>query len=273
MATLDLNVVGRKTRPVVFEYTRKDAILYALAVGAGPDEQGLLRGREVLPSFCLVAERVLIPEMPENTDGFDRLVAGNRLRILRPIEPEGRMVVQGEVAAILDKGTLSVIVTRFTGRDASDELVFDAETSVFVRGVGGYGGPRGAAGEKHEPPQEMPPDLRVTERIPETQSHLFQLLWVDDPLHVDPAVARSRGFERPVLHAPCSFGYLTRAVVAGFCGGDAGRVRKVGVRYSGVILPGDTLDIEGWGLGGGRCVLRARTPRGPALTHGYAVVE
>jgi acyl dehydratase len=273
MPTLDLNVVGRKTRPVLFEYTRRDAVLYALAVGAGAGEDALLRGREMLPSFCLIAERALIPEMRENTVGFDRLLAGNRLRILRPVAPEGRMVVQGEVSEILDKEKLSVIVTRFWGRTEDGEPVFEAETSVFVRGVGGFGGPRGASEETHEPPGGKPPDLLVSESIPETQSHLFQLLWVDDPLHVDAEVARSRGFEKPVLHAPCTFGYLTRAVVAGFCGGDAARLCEIGVRYSGVVLPGDTLDIEGWRLGGERFVLRAHTQRGPALTRGYAVVE
>ena len=36
MPTVDLSVIGKQTEPVVFEYTWRDVVLYALGVGATP---------------------------------------------------------------------------------------------------------------------------------------------------------------------------------------------------------------------------------------------
>jgi len=38
MPEIDLSVIGKKTDPVVFKYTWKDVVLYALGVGASADE-------------------------------------------------------------------------------------------------------------------------------------------------------------------------------------------------------------------------------------------
>ena len=56
MPTVDLNVIGKRTEPRIFEYTWRDVVLYALGVGATAEELSLvyenaLGGLKVLPSF------------------------------------------------------------------------------------------------------------------------------------------------------------------------------------------------------------------------------
>jgi acyl dehydratase len=276
MPTVDLSVLGRRTPTVVFEYDTNDVILYALSVGAQPEDLSLVYDRapgglQVLPSFCLVAGLALRPHMPENIEGFKRMGAGEDIRLHRPLPPRGRIRVTGEVTDIFDKGKLAVIVTRTTGTSEEDAPLFEADSSVVLLDGGGFGGPRGPASEAAEPPHR-PPDFSVIYAIPQTQAVLYQLNGVDDPLHVDPVVARDHGFDRPVLHGPCTFGYAARAIVAHLCAGDVSRFKSFAARFSGVVFPGEDLTVEAWGENRGY-VVRARTPRGVVLSHARADVE
>ena len=59
MPQVDLDVVGKKTEPKVFDYSWKDVVLYALGIGPDTGELSLVYenapgGLKVLPSFCVV---------------------------------------------------------------------------------------------------------------------------------------------------------------------------------------------------------------------------
>jgi hypothetical protein len=53
---INLNLVGKSFAPVEFTYRTRDVILYALGVGAGPDELGFVyeNGLQVLPTFAVI---------------------------------------------------------------------------------------------------------------------------------------------------------------------------------------------------------------------------
>lgn len=56
MKELNRSVIGTTTGPQTFEYTWRDCAIYALGVGAGPDEMEYLDedGLKVIPSFGVV---------------------------------------------------------------------------------------------------------------------------------------------------------------------------------------------------------------------------
>ena len=58
-------------------------------------------------------------------------------------------------------------------------------------------------------------------------------------------MAAAAGFNRPILHGLCSFGYAGRAVLRA-CGGDGRALKHISVRMSKSVLPGDTLVTEVW---------------------------
>ncbi len=64
----------------------------------------------------------------------------------------------------------------------------------------------------------------------------------DNPVHLDPEVARAAGFPGPIVHGMCVLGTAARAA-----GLDApGRVlRKLDVRFAGPVFPGQTVVTEG----------------------------
>jgi acyl dehydratase len=278
----DLALIGREAEPRVFEYGPRDVALYALSVGAGPSDVALFwdgapGGMRVLPSFALVAMNAVGPQFSDLIHRYHKVEAGERLRVLRPLEPSGRLLVRARVEDVIDKGSFALLVTRIEGENERGEAVFELECSAALLGSGGFGGApaRGAAAERRRAAVERVPDLEVSVAIPETQAALYQLNGVDDPLHVDAAFARSRGFSRPILHGPCTFGYATRILVEHLGGGDPARLREIGARFSAPVYPGDRLTIEAWDEegGGGSVSFHCRTERGPVLTHGHALLE
>ena len=275
----DLALIGREAQPVWFEYGPRDVALYALSVGASARDtsfiwDGAPNGMRVLPSFCLVAMNAVGPQFNDLIHRYQKVEAGETIRIHRPLEPAGRLLIRARIEDVVDKGSFALLVTKVRGEDAEGGSVFEIDCAAALLGSGGLGGlpARTAAGERRPIAVGRLPDVEVSETIPETQAALYQLNGVDDPLHVDPAFARSRGFSRPILHGPCTFGYATRVLVQRLCGGDPSRLREIGVRFSSPVYPGDRLSVEAWTPKDGVVSFQARTQRGPVLTHGHAVL-
>jgi len=116
------------------------------------------------------------------------------------------------------------------------------------------------------------PEFCVSYAIPENQAALYRLNGDLNPLHIDPDFAKRGGFDRPILHGLCTFGYATRAILYSLCDGDVARFKEIRARFSGVVYPGETLITEGWREHNGRYLIRARTERGVVLNQAYAVV-
>jgi len=75
---------------------------------------------------------------------------------------------------------------------------------------------------------------------------VYRLSGDRNPLHVDPAVAKAAGFERPILHGMCTMGYAGHAVMAAVCGYDGTRIRTMQVRFTAPAWPGETLRTDIW---------------------------
>ena len=61
-------------------------------------------------------------------------------------------------------------------------------------------------------------------KLPESQS-IYRLSGDYNPVHIDPAIAKKAGFDRPFLQGLCTFGMIGRALVAALgARGGKGRV-------------------------------------------------
>jgi acyl dehydratase len=98
----------------------------------------------------------------------------------------------------------------------------------------------------------------VCERTTEARAALIYRLSGDyNPLHAEPAIARTAGFERPILHGLCTFGIAGYAVLKTLCGNDPARLTSIKVRFSSPVYPGETIRTEMW-LDGSNVSFRAR---------------
>jgi len=118
-------------------------------------------------------------------------------------------------------------------------------SSIFIRGLGGFGGPRGPTSTSTELPSRAP-DAIQTEKTSEHQAWIYRLSADYNPLHIDPAVAEMVGFKKPILHGLCTFGFSTRAILKSFCNNDPANFKSIRVRFISPVYPGETLVIEMW---------------------------
>ena len=273
---VDLSVIGKKNDPVIFEYTWKDVVLYALGVGATAQELPFVYerakgGLKVLPSFCMVPAIQGWPRMGDID--YSRFLHGEQaFRLYSPLPVEGRIEVEGRVLNIFDKGKAAVYHSLITGKTEDGTHLFDTHWVNFYLGEGGFGGDPGPKSVTHNPPEGVKPDWSVTEKVPENQAVLYRLNGDLNPLHLDPEFARDGGQERPILHGLCTYGYAVRAVVNKALGGDVNRFRSFRARFASVVYPGDTLTTRCWKTSEGH-VVQAETERGVALSNGLAELD
>lgn len=76
-----------------------------------------------------------------------------------------------------------------------------------------------------------------------------------NPIHLDEDFARSVGLPGVIAHGMLAMAHLANLVVA-YAGGDPRRVKKLRCRFSGMVLPGDTITFSGRVLGEAEGVTR-----------------
>ena len=123
------------------------------------------------------------------------------------------------------------------------------------------------------PPEGQEPDFLVEHTIPPNQAALYRLSGDKNPLHIDPGFARKAGFDRPILHGLCAYGYAGRAILHNACGSNPARLRSFSVRFTNVVYPGDTLTTRGWKVDGGESLIVQTTNQDGKVVLGNALAE
>jgi len=261
-------------------YDERDCILYALGLGFGDDpldphhlrhvyEQNL----EPFPSLALVlAAGSRWASDPATGIDYSRVVhAEQSFTLARPLPTRATVRSQSRVTEVVDKGAgRGAIVTSeralFFGDDEGPAALLSS--SLFCRGDGGFGGPPSPSPKRPALPEGQP-DARVTMAIPPNLALLYRLSGDMNPLHADPTVALAAGFRAPILHGLSSFGLALRAAIGGLDLSPSA-LTGAGVRFTGPVYPGETIETDIWRLGG-RLAFRSRIPArdAPVLDYGW----
>jgi acyl dehydratase len=277
---IDAHSVGYETPPIEFDYTWRDTVVYALGVGASAEAEleylyeGL--GPKVLPTFCTIPTFAAFDALVDRI-GCDRrgmVHHGQQMDLLKPLQPNARLRVTGKVAGLYDLKRLAMSVFAIDAYDENDDLVIRGEVTLLLRNDGGFGGERPPKTARVDSP-ERAPDFEVRDDVGPTQALLYRLSGDYNPLHADPEFAAQAGFDRPLLHGLCTFGYAGRALVREACGGDPDKLATLRGQFSNPVFPGDTLIIRGWNEGD-RVILDVATEQRPeksCLSNAYAILR
>jgi len=261
---IDPTAVGATGGPSERSWTSTDCLLYSLGVGAGVDELEFTteKNQKVLPTFAVILGGGGVPFSKIGTFNPAMLVHGEQaIEVYAPIPTEGTVRSTGRIAAIWDKGKGAVVVMESESVDAaSDEPLFKTTMSAFIRGEGGFGGERGPSGAAGGPPDRKP-DHEMTYATRPDQALIYRLSGDRNPLHSDPEFAKLAGFDRPILHGLCTYGFTGRALLHTLCGGAVERFRSMAVRFSKPVLPGDALTVSMW-VDGNEAQFQTRTQSG-----------
>ena len=225
-----------------------------------------------MPSFCVVPAFQAFPFLGDDLEWSLMLHGEQVIRLFQPLAPQGRIIQVGEVLNIYDKGQGAVYRIRIKGWTEKEAKVYEAEWSIFYLGAGGFGGDPGPRAEKVEPPEGVEPEFSISEKVAANQAAIYRLSGDFNPLHLDPAAAQRGGFDRPILHGLCTYGFATRIIVKTLLGGDVACLKEFSARFSDVVYPGDILTTEGWRADDGY-LIRVRTDRSIVLSNAKATIE
>src|SRR5256886_1700103 len=225
---LDHSLVGVPSEPQERSWDSKDALLYAVGVGAGLGDQ--LQELEFTTENCEGIEQKVLPTFgvliaqarPGRTLGdFDRALlvhAEQGFELHRPLPVEGTVRTTATVTGIYDKGSGALVVTENAAVDAATgEPLVTSRSSAFIRGEGGFGGERGTDAPWERPDRE--PDHRVVQPTRPEQALIYRLSGDRNPLHVDPKFAARGGVNQPILPGPGTPGGTRPAPLHGLVGG------------------------------------------------------
>ena len=249
---IDPSAVGATGDPVKRSWTSKDGLLYALGVGAGLDDMQFTTentkdtAQRVLPTFAVIIGGGGAPFGKIGTFNPAMLVHGEQgIELFDAIPPEGEIESTGRVSAIWDKGKGAVVEMESESTlVATGKPLLKTRMSAFIRGEGGFGGERGPSA-KFEAPSRAP-DHEVTYETRADQALLYRLSGDRNPLHSDPSFAKMGGFDTPILHGLCTYGFTGRALLHTVCGSDPARFKSMEGRFSKPVMPGDDLIVSMW---------------------------
>jgi len=271
---LDHSVVGISSEPQLRSWDSKDALLYAVGVGAGlgdplselefttENSQGI--EQQVLPTFGVLIAQARGARSLGDFNHAMLVHAEQYVELHRPLPVAGTVRTVSTVTGIYDKGSGALVASENNAVDAdSGEPLVTTRSGIFIRGEGGFGGERGT-----DPPWERPdraPDHTVNLETRPEQALVYRLSGDRNPLHVDPKFAARGGFDRPILHGLCTYGVTGRALLHALCGSDPARFGSMYGRFSRPVWPGDTLTISIWETGDGAALFQTARPDGTVV--------
>ncbi|WP_022979113.1 MaoC/PaaZ C-terminal domain-containing protein [Ideonella sp. B508-1] len=286
---LDYNVCKNWVFPdIAVDYTERDTMLYALGLGMGidPMDEGALRFvyEKNLQAVPTMATAMGTPGIwwrdPRTGADAVKLVHGEQdVRLLKPLPVKGSLISRNRVLSLTDKGAgkgAIAVVLRTLLDAASGETVAESRNVTFLRGDGGFSEQGGVSDPGPAPlpaVPERPADLEVSYDVRPEAALVYRLSGDANPLHADPEIARKAGFDRPILHGLCTYGMAARGVIQHVLGWDASRLRRLAVRFTSPVWPGETVRYEFWREGDTVLRLRASVDARQVVVLNNGIVE
>jgi acyl dehydratase len=279
---MNLDAIGSQSEPVTRSWTSTDCLLYALGVGVGAldatgyelefsTENSTDVEQRVLPTFATIVGLGGAGRAALGTFDPAMLVHGEQSIEMHGVIPTaGAVTTTSTVAGIFDKGSGALVVIEAESLDATTGVpCFTTRSALFIRGEGGFGGDRGPSSSGPAPEGEA--DEVVSYATRPDQALLYRLSGDRNPLHSDPVFAKRAGFDRPILHGLCTYGFTGRALLHTLCASDPKRFRSMHARFSRPTFPGDTLTVSMW-VGDGQAAFRTENQRGETVIDGGTFV-
>lgn len=279
-AALPGGAPGPWGEPVSISYNERDVLLYAVGIGLSDLRYVYERhpSFSVFPTFAIrwggigvPVDSNLIPHSP----GPLNIDAERYLEVLGPLPTSGSVNVRSRLIGVHPKG-------KGNGFCEYESVVTDSDgnncirmvNGSFRRGVKQLGDiePFEGSGETYSQKIVVPdsePTTVATVKIAENQANIYRLSGDYNSLHIDPDAAKFGGFNAPILHGLCTFGHCAQCLLDELCDGAAGRFRKIKVRFSSPVYPGDTMEIRGWSESNTRVIFEARVDDSVVVSNAY----
>jgi acyl dehydratase len=243
--TFELEALGCPGEEARYDVTEEALRAYADAtddVPGGPVFAVVPAWATIAPASCSVASE----------EARKRVVHYEQdLLLHRPIGPGMTLVSQATPVALLARPNGTSLVIRTETRTADGELVNEQYVTEFFRGLEA----RRSVGER-APDHRLEPDgeplAEVVYRIAEDHPARYAEASGDDfALHLDDNFARSVGLPGRIVHGLCTMAFAGRAVREAAGVDDPRLLKRLAVRFSAPVFPGEAVTTRVWRVNGG----------------------
>lgn len=238
--------VGTRYPPCTEMVDLERALAYAAATN--DDNEAYRSGACAPPLFAVVtgwgALRLALADVVPS-GAMVRIVHGEQdMHLHRPLVPGMAVTTTAEAYSIRPAGSSSRYTVKLTTvAGEPGEPVVEQYVTMVVRDL-----PAEQREGPDKPDHRFPAGARAhkvgesTARVDADQTFRYRDASGDDmAIHVDDAVARTVGLPGIIVHGLCTMAMAGQAVVKTVAGDDPTRLRRLAVRFSDFVLPGDEL--------------------------------
>ncbi|MEA2433696.1 MAG: (3R)-3-hydroxyacyl-CoA dehydrogenase / 3a,7a,12a-trihydroxy-5b-cholest-24-enoyl-CoA hydratase [Actinomycetota bacterium] len=245
---LNADLVGKEYESGTFEVTTEGIEKYARATNdlneryLGGDDVVASPIFPIVPAFEYLGKAALDSEL--NADVM-RLVHGEEEHVLlKPVKPGDTLTLKGILESVEQKETGETFTVKVDITNQNAEPVAEIRATSFIRGSGG-GGSKAPSAET----EQRDVVYEESTKVDDDQTHRYADASGDhNPIHLDENTAKMVGLPGIINHGMCTMAIATKAAVDGLAGGDPTRIKRVSVRFSKPVLPGQELTTKFWKL-------------------------
>jgi acyl dehydratase len=169
-----------------------------------------------------------------------------------PLESGMTVTPHGTIVGIRRRPTGTAVILNLQTRNDDGVLVNEHFTTLYFAGVECGALETGSDAPEHR----LPPEISAAEPI----ARVITPTDVDQPIrysrasgdtgayHLDLQAALDAGLPGIIMHGMCTFAMVGSAVLADVAESDITRLRRLAVRFSHPVIPGETLETRIWRL-------------------------
>lgn len=168
----------------------------------------------------------------------------------RPLQPGETVVAQAKPVALLSRPNGTSLVIHVVTRAEDGETVNEQYVTEFFRGVTADQSVGERAPDHALDVDGRAPLATVSYPVADDQTVRYADASGDHfAIHLDDEFARSVGLPGRIVHGLCTMAFTGRAVLEAAGVEDPHAIRRLAVRFSAPLFPGDTLTTSVWELG------------------------
>jgi acyl dehydratase len=241
---LPLDYLGKTTHPFTAILDPDRARAYAAATN--DDNPAYTAGKYAPPVFAVVPTWEVMGAAITGMfppESVMMIVHGEQdMHFARPLIPGRALVTTAQPYSVRvgSSGTRCTIKIDSVDAEGGEPVVVQYMT-MFIRGMAD-----GESGGPDKPDHDFPERARAavvgthSVHVDDDQTYRYRDASGDQmPIHVDEAAARSVGLPGIIAHGLCTMAMTSQALVGLVADGDPARLRRLAVRFSKNVLPGN----------------------------------
>jgi acyl dehydratase len=177
-----------------------------------------------------------------------RLVHGEQdMEFTNPIRPDDIISASAKIISIETKASGETMTVELNASNQTGQQVNKTLFSAFIRGGRNRDAVRAESAERIVEPARGEPNFTVAQKIDDDQTYRYAEASGDrNPSHTDANIAKMAGLPGIILHGLCTMAFTSKVAIDKLCAGDPTRLKRLRVRFSRPVLPGQTITTKIW---------------------------